>query len=115
MGAHPVMGIVARMNEISLSNHRSRKIDQKIVKNSNLILTMEVAHKQIIEDEFPESKGKVFTVLEYGRKSDLPESLSVPDPTGQDVEDFREFVETAHREADRIRISIMLNGLPESV
>jgi len=51
-------------------------------------------------------KEKVFTILEFGRRSGELESIDVPDPTGMEVENYQTFMELALCEAPRVRDAI---------
>lgn len=108
--ANHTVSVIARMNGFSLSSHRSRPFNKMIGKNANLILTMEEDHKKKILDENPELEGKVYTVFEFGRTIDeeIPEMKDVPDPTGLEVEEYKEFIDIAHEQAQRIyRIMVL--------
>jgi protein-tyrosine-phosphatase len=98
-----VVALIARNNGFSLRAHTADPVTKKTVKEADLILTMEQVHKDHILKEFPEAEGKVFRLMEYGWQGDeAMDSLDVPDPTGKNADDFREFIETAHAEADRL-------------
>ena len=55
-----------------------------MVDRSYLILTMKKSHKQIILEEFLQSKNKVFTLGEYSGNSDL----DISDPHMQDLHHY---------------------------
>lgn len=98
-----IVALIARNNGFSLRGHASTPLTKKEVKNADLILTMEQVHKDDILKKFPEAEGKVFRLMEYGWQGDEEvDSLDVPDPTGKTADDFREFINTAHAEADRL-------------
>jgi len=109
-----VVALIARNNGFSLREHKSDPITKRIVKSADLILTMEQGHKDFILEEYPEAKEKVFRLMEYGwqpDEEDQEESLDVPDPTGLSAEDFQEFIETAHAEADRLIHELVHNQI----
>ncbi|NLW24132.1 MAG: protein tyrosine phosphatase [Clostridia bacterium] len=56
---------------INLENFRSRPVDERLVNEADLILTMTHSHKQQLLNYFPQAKGKVFLLKEY--ISDLTE------------------------------------------
>jgi protein-tyrosine-phosphatase len=98
-----VVALIARNNGFSLRSHTADPLTPKLIKEADLILTMEQVHKDHILKKFPEADGKVFRLMEYGWQGDEEvDSLDVPDPTGKNADDFREFIETAHAEADRL-------------
>ncbi len=55
------------MNElgIDISSHVSRLINEEMIKESNLILTMERYRKEVITKMYPVVMDKVFTLKEY--------------------------------------------------
>ncbi len=67
---------------IDLTNHRTQPITEDLINNSDIILTMTNAHKQVLETM---TKGKVYTLLEYtGSQGDIN------DPYGGDLEEYEE-------------------------
>jgi protein-tyrosine-phosphatase len=98
-----VVAMIAHKNGFSLRGHTAEPVSKKTVKDADLMLTMEQVHKDHILKKFPEAEGKVFRLMEYGwQGDDEVENLDVPDPTGKNADDFLEFIETAHIEADRL-------------
>ncbi|ABP67121.1 protein tyrosine phosphatase [Caldicellulosiruptor saccharolyticus DSM 8903] len=77
------------MNElgIDISSHVSRLINEDMIKESNLILTMEKYHKEAIINMYPGVMDKVFTLKEY--VLDSKENLDVVDPYGGDDDKYR--------------------------
>lgn len=66
---------------IDLSNHRTKPVTEDIVKQSDIILTMTEAHKQILK---PLAEEKVYTLLEYAG-----DSGDINDPYGGDLDEYR--------------------------
>lgn len=101
--ANDVVALIARNNGFSLRDHRADPITPRTIRRADLILTMEQVHKEDILGRYPEAEEKVFRLMEYGwQGDDEMDSLDVPDPTGKQAEDFQEFIDTAHAEADRL-------------
>jgi protein-tyrosine-phosphatase len=72
---------------IDITGHRSSPITQSLISQSDLILTMELYHKDYIEDIFPEANGKVKLVKEFGLHTDnYPD---IQDPVGGTIESYR--------------------------
>lgn len=63
----------ARVNGIDVSGHRARNVSAWMVKDADLILTMDGAQKRAIQVDYPEFKHKVWRLGEYG-------NFDVPDP-----------------------------------
>jgi len=101
--ANDVVSLIARNNGFSLRDHTADPTTPRMIKRADLVLTMEQEHKDDVLEKYPEAEGKVFRLMEYGwQGDDAMDSLDVPDPTGKNAEDFQEFIDTAHAEADRL-------------
>ena len=70
---------------IDISHYRSKSLDEEMLKEADLILTMGHSHKQFIEEKYPSSEGKLYTLLEYvyGFNDDIG------DPFGGDIDLYR--------------------------
>lgn len=101
-GASQVVKHVARTNGFSLRNHRSEPFTKKRIKQANVILLMEQWQKDLLIERFPKAEGKTFLMMEYLWNDDPSEIRDIPDPTGQDLIDYQEFLDVAHAEVDRI-------------
>lgn len=107
-----VVAMIARNKGFSLRDHKSDPVTKKVMKDADLILTMEQEHKDHILKRYPAAEEKVFRLMEYGwQGDDQAESLDVPDPTGKNAEDFQAFIDTAHAEADRLLHELVHNQI----
>jgi protein-tyrosine-phosphatase len=100
--ASQVVKHVAKLNGFSLQNHRSDPLTKKVVNEANVILVMEQYQKDAILEQFPKAEGKTFRMMEYLWTGDDNEICDIPDPTGQNLVDYEEFMDAAHSEVDRI-------------
>ncbi|MCK9443989.1 MAG: low molecular weight protein arginine phosphatase [Tissierellaceae bacterium] len=66
---------------LDISGHKSRQIDETLIKEADLILTMGSSHRDSLLSFYPDSQGKTFTLinLAYGVEKD------VADPYGQSL------------------------------
>jgi protein-tyrosine phosphatase len=55
---------VMKMENIDVSGYRSKHITEYIIKNSDLILVMEEAHKTLISEIAPEARSKTYLLKE---------------------------------------------------
>lgn len=73
---------------IDISLHRSKQINDDMIKRSDLILTMTDIHKKIIKKYFPNSINKIFTLKEYAYKINDEKmdrnNSDIADPYGMD-------------------------------
>lgn len=76
---------------LSLTEHRSRRVDSALVEEADLILVMTVSHRERLREAFPHKADRVYTLKEYGGGEDG--SLDVLDPFGQDDERYRSVAE----------------------
>jgi protein-tyrosine phosphatase len=82
-GADPTSCKIMHEQQLDLSAHRARAITETQVRENDLILVMETAHKQHIEQQYPFARGKVFR---------LAESIGqdIPDPYRKSEAIFRD-------------------------
>jgi len=74
-----------RQRGIDLSQHRSAQVTLEMVKNYNLVLTMERGQKEAIQIAFPEQAQKVYLLTEM-----IGEYWEIVDPVGGSLVDFEE-------------------------
>lgn len=67
---------------IDLERHRSRSINEKLVKDAYLVLTMTRSHKDKILRAFPQAGDKVFTLKEFIAGSEPLQDHDISDPYG---------------------------------
>lgn len=70
------------VKEIDLTKHIAQQITNELVLRADLILVMEQAHVDGIQNQFPESRGKVHLIGKWNKNQE------VPDPYRKDVEAF---------------------------
>ncbi|MBW6473631.1 MAG: low molecular weight protein arginine phosphatase [Anaerolineaceae bacterium] len=68
---------------LDTSLHRSQSITKDLLKQFDLILTMESGHKEAIQIEFPEFSKKVFMLSEMSGVE-----INIDDPIGGTFEDY---------------------------
>ena len=87
---------------VNLADHRSRQIDRQLIKQFNLILTMEVDQKEALRIAFPEYSGRIFLLTEM-----VKEKGDIADPIGGSVGEFqitaRELEQILDQGMDQIR------------
>ena len=66
---------------IDISDHRARQLNQEMIRNSDLILVMELDQKNTIEEIEPTARGKVFRLGEWG-------GFDIPDPYQKEIHIF---------------------------
>ncbi len=77
--------VVLDENGIDASKHVSTQINEQLIQDSWLVLTMTTQHKLYLLDYFPNSINKVFTLSEF-----TDYNIDIDDPYGLDVYFYRE-------------------------
>jgi protein-tyrosine-phosphatase len=73
---------------VDISDHVARQVDWEMVRDADLVLTMERYQRERLKRAYPEADGKIYTLMEYaGMEGDIP------DPYGA----AREFYEAVAR------------------
>ena len=73
---------VCKDHEIDISPHRGQQVTHSMIRDATVVLTMAESHRRIIRGIFPQWESKILLLKEFGQV-DLPEDLSVEDPTGR--------------------------------
>ena len=68
---------------VDISAHRAQQINAFLTQSANLILTAELAQKQHIERQYPQSRGRVFRICEQLRQD-------IPDPYRRDLSQYEQ-------------------------
>jgi protein-tyrosine phosphatase len=89
-GTHALVGASADENAqtlmqargLPIDEHRARQLDARLCHDADLILVMEGAQRQWIQQRYPQSTGKVFRITEQLR-------VDVPDPYRRTLASFQ--------------------------
>lgn len=90
---------VCAENGIDISSYLSKQINEKLVNDADLILTMESGHKRFIQKVFANSLNKTYLLTEY--ISDVA-SFDIPDPIGASLEVYSRVFMLIRRNVERI-------------
>ncbi len=88
---------------IDIAGHRARQLEAGMVSGADIILTMDLAQKRIIEQEFATARGKVFRLGEFG-------DYDIPDPYRMEMPAFRHAYQLIERGVDVMIERIRLLG-----
>jgi len=99
--------ITMQQRGLDISAHRSREVTGDLLRQFDLILTMEEGHKEALRFEFPEVAGRVFLLSEMADKA-----FEIDDPVGQPLETYRRTADEIHAllEAGLERIQELVNA-----
>ena len=93
---------VAGKHGINLKFHRSKPINESIVRNADLILTMERNHTDFIKTYWPFCTN-VTELKNFARNAgNRPADPDVPDPIGMDITVYASVFNELHEELTRI-------------
>ncbi len=77
--------------DVDISEHSATQLSAKMVDEADLILTMTVAHKNMILSIIPEAKEKTYTLKEYSVGDvNLQDNLNISDPYGMPYSRYKE-------------------------
>jgi protein-tyrosine phosphatase len=82
---HTYVQMILNNRGVDLKDHRSRRITREILKHFNLVLVMELGHKEGLRVAFPEYTNKVFLLSEM-----VNHNFDIVDPIGGEFADFHE-------------------------
>ncbi len=74
---------------LDITNHRARTVTEAMLREYDLILTMEPGQKEALQIEFPAVAGRVFLLDEMGGGA-----VAVADPYGGSLAEYRKAAET---------------------
>lgn len=78
---------------LDISEYGGTKLNTELAHWADIILVMELSQKQLIEQRYPTTRGKVFRLLEDDRQD-------IPDPYRQGIEAFRATLQSIERGVD---------------
>ncbi|NOX89651.1 MAG: threonylcarbamoyl-AMP synthase [Calditrichaeota bacterium] len=99
--AHPFAVEVAQKHGIDLSHHQARSVDDKIMRESDLIICLAVNHYESLREEYPQFKDKIVLLREWHRRSRLA-NPSIADPISHGMEFFEVTFDEIQKEIKRI-------------
>ncbi len=89
---NPVIAYILYQRGVNINSHRSKPVTPKLLRRYHWIIVMEQEHRQAILELNPDAESRVFVLRELVHGSDL-EDVNMPDPTGKEVDDYRELFE----------------------
>ncbi len=73
--------ILEKYYDIDLDRHKAKQVDEELIEESDLILTMTDGHKHALISAYPESENKTMTLLEYAYDGEgLNGNIDIEDP-----------------------------------
>lgn len=86
---------------IDLTGHRSRLVNEAMVQDADLILTMTRRHRDQLQENFPYLKDKIYTLAEYAGQP----NQEIPDPYGQNIEAYQQALEQIRKLLEEVIVS----------
>jgi protein-tyrosine phosphatase len=83
---------VMELMGMDISAHRSQRVSPPLVKNFDLILTMEKEHKEWLIAHYSELAGRIFMLSEM-----VGEEKDIQDPMGGELSDYAETAQLIER------------------
>ncbi len=104
-GMPPTAETVRTMRDegVDVTASRAKLITPDMINNADLILVMELVHKNEVLNRAPQASTKTFLLREYGIERGVSIfALGIPDPIGRPLEDYVNTVKTIKKEIERI-------------
>ena len=79
---------VMEMMGMDISNKKAQSVNQKLLMNFDLILTMEEEHKKWLKEQYGESGDRVYMLSEM-----VGEIIDIPDPIGGELFEYKDVAE----------------------
>ena len=98
--ADPFSIRVMREHGIDISRHRARLLTNDLLKNVDLVITMEKEQSDIVKYSFPNFKGKIIRAGEYG-------DYDIPDPYSKNIKAFEESFNLISEGIEQIDANLM--------
>ncbi len=87
---------------IDISTHSSRPISYELVLASDWILTMTEKQKKEVLEQFPKTKGKLFTIKEFVNKTgDIEDPIGTTSKIYETI--YKEIIDTVEMTFERIK------------
>src|SRR5262249_18288453 len=96
--AHALAQEIAQQQGFSLQRHSTTPLSPDLIKESDLVLVMEIAQKDRLFRLYPRERHKVFLLGQFCRKG----SLDIDDPYCGTHEDFKICFERIREACDRL-------------
>lgn len=93
--ADPSSVTVMKKHGIDISRHRARPLTPELLEKADLVLTMESRQSDSIRQRFPDYRGKIMRIGEFG-------DYDVPDPYAGNIDAFHESFELISKGLDGI-------------
>jgi len=95
---------VMKKEGVDVSDHRSKPVTERLIKDAGLILVMEERHKDLIVNMVPEANSKTHLLKGFlaDGKTDYPEGANIPDPIGKEKEYYKLSLEIIRDQIKRI-------------
>lgn len=102
---------VCQENDIDITTHISRQLIPDQLKSADLILTMELVHKDFIKVFFPSVADRTYPLCAW--PDEKTKKVNVKDPMGGNLNDYRKAYRTIEEHVDRI-LPFILARFPSS-
>jgi tRNA threonylcarbamoyl adenosine modification protein (Sua5/YciO/YrdC/YwlC family) len=100
MGASLETREVLAREGMDVGGHRSQRVTQELINQSDIILVMENVHEDKILQLAPETKNRLFLLKEFARINDS--NLNITDPVGSSLEFYQDIFLTIKDAVERI-------------
>ncbi len=100
LGATETTKELLKQQGLDISGHRSQKINESLVRKSDIILVMEKLHEEELLKLVPEAANKVFLIKEFAKIKD--NNLHIVDPIGKPMDFYAQTFAVIKEAIERI-------------
>ena len=104
MPASRTAQLVMQRQGIDISRHRSRRITETMVRESDLILVMEDSHRRYIVDRFPYAEKRTLLLKEFSGEETA--DLDIADPIGMDETFYEEVLQEIKKSVEGVVLKL---------
>jgi len=95
---------VMKKEGIDISEHKSKKLTEQMIKESDCILVMEHRHKKYITERVPQAETRTFLLKEFDKEEH--EVLTISDPIGLGINFYEEAVRVIKNSIERLVLKL---------
>jgi protein arginine phosphatase len=97
---------VCMKRNVYIGSHKAKQLTKTMLKDTDIVLCMELIHKQRILSAFPKFSKYVFLLKEYLQKDPLSD-VEIKDPSGKSKKYYEKCFKEIEKEARRILPAIL--------
>lgn len=107
MSASPETLRLLQREQIDMSSHMAKRLNDEMIRRADLIFVMEPHHAEELIGRLPEAGRKVHLLRTFGRSDASDSDPSIPDPIGKPMEVYETCFADIREAIDRVAESLL--------